>query len=102
MSKIEWSALLELVLLGITVGAYPFIVILAMVYMGAFYGPVGAWSAFAALLSPLIAVWYYVLSKRRKRSEEALKQTLKGYKWNVEKTAKEYLEMVEKKGKRKE
>lgn len=104
MSKIEWSSIFELILLCITVGVYPLLLVLAMVYMGNFYGAVGAWGICGVLLSPLVGAWYYVLSRRRRRFEELLEAKPTGFRWNIDKSTEEYLGLVrkQKKGKREE
>jgi len=54
------------------------------------------WLIFAGMLSPYIALWYYIVKKRMLNYFKFLLDN-KPQEWNIEKTFAEYQELLEKK-----
>jgi len=72
---------------------YPFLILYIIVIAGV---GIFTWLILAAMLSPYVALWYYVV-RRRMLSELKVLFDSKPHVWNIEKALAEYEDLLKKK-----
>lgn len=72
---------------------FPGIIVFGMMYIAAIYDGFIAWAFGLALLTPIIAVWYWKMERRIRNYVDLLRGQGK-FKWNIDKAVSEYQQIL--------